>query len=194
MSRCVGARRIRLGAAVSLAGALFACAAAPDRTGPVQYLDRDTAVSFTVAASPLIFTDARPELAARVRDYATVAAASMDRNGQIRYVLLVYLWSTVDPRNEPGAAGPAPDLLLVADDRRFALHPIADRTQPLPPIDRPPVRHFVAAIYGTDLPTLTFLTGARYLSLFRGEGSREARFTLWRDERGPLADFVRSSH
>ena len=194
MSRRMSGRRTRIGVAASLAVALFACAAAPDRSGPVQYLDRDTAVTFTVVVSPLIFTAARPELAARVRDYATVAAASMERNGRIRYVLLIYLWSTVDPRNEPGAAGPAPDLVLAADDRRFALHPIVDRSQALPPIDRPPVRHFTAAIYPTDLPTLTFLTGARYLSLLRGEGSRETRFALWRDERRPLADFVRSSN
>jgi hypothetical protein len=191
--RChAGKRRTRLGAAL-LAAALAACATVPDRSGPIQYLDSDTAVSFTVAASPLIFADMRPELAARVRDYATVAAASMDRNGQIRYVLLIYLWSTVDPRNETGSAGPVPDLILVADDRRFVLRPIADRAQRLPPIDRPPVRHFMAAIYQTDLPTLIFLTGARYLSLVRGDGSREARFALWRDARGSLADFVHSS-
>lgn len=192
MSCRAGGRRTRLGTAF-LAAALVACAAGPDRRGSVQYLDRDTAVTFTVAASPLIFADVRPELAARVRDYATVAAASMDRNGQIQYVLLIYFWSTVDPRNEPGAAGPAPNLILVADDRRFPLSPIADAAQPLPPIDRPPVRHFVGAIYPTDLPTLTFLTGARHLSLVRAEGSREARFALWRDARGSLADLLHSS-
>jgi hypothetical protein len=192
MRRRTGGWRTRLGAA-SLATALVACAAAPDRRGSAQYLDRNTAVTFTVAGEPLVFAAVRPELAARVRDYATVAAASMDRNGQIQYVLLIYFWSTLDPRNEAAAAGRAANLVLVADDRRFALQPIADRAQTLPPIDRPPVRHFVAGIYRTDLPTLTFLTRARYLSLVRGEGSREARFALWRDARGPLASFVHSS-
>lgn len=193
MSTRAAARGARAWVLVSLVTALSACAPATDRTGPVQYLDRDTAVTFTVAARPLIFAHIRPEVAARVRDYATVAAASMDRNGQIEYVLLVYLWSTVDPRNEPATAGPAPDLVLVADDRRFALHPISDPAQRLPPIDRPPVRHFVAAMYRTDLPTLSFLTAVRYLSLLRGKGPREARFELWRDERAPLADLVRSA-
>jgi hypothetical protein len=170
---------------------LGGCAAAPDRT-PVQYLDRDTAVTFTVVAAPLTFAHVRPEVAARVRDYATVAAATMERNGHTDYVLLVYLWSTVDPRNGPGGTRQSPDLVLAADDRRIALHPISDAAQPLPPVDRPPVRHFVGAIYPTDLPTLRFLISARYLSLVRGEGPQAARFELWQDHRASLADWVRS--
>ena len=191
----MAARSARAWALASLAAALGACASVTDRA-PVEYLDRDTAVTFTVVAAPLTFAHVQPEVAARVRDYATVAAASMDRNGQIQYVLLIYFWSTVDPRNDPGTTGPAPDLVLAADDRRIALHPISNPTQPLPPIDRPPVGHFVAALYPTDLPTLRFLTSVRDLSLFRGEGPQEARFEPWRHEReslAALADFVRSS-
>lgn len=174
---------------------LGACASVTDRA-PVQYLDRDTAVTFTVVSVPLTFAHVRADVAARVRDYATVAAASVDRNTEVRYVLLVYLWSTVDPRNESGITGPPPDLVLVADDRRIALHPISDPGQPLPPIDRPPTPHCVAAMYATDLPTLRSLTAVRYLSLVRGEGRQEARFEPWRDEREPLASlaaFVHSS-
>lgn len=193
MNRRTAAIGARAGLLASLVAVLGACAPAAERTGPVEYLDRDTAVTFTVVAHPLIFARVRPDLAARVRDYATAAAASMDRNGQIQYVLLIYLWSTVDPRNEPGATGSAPDLVLAADDRRIALHPISDPAQSLPPIDRPPVRHYVAAMYRTDLPTLRFLTAARYLSLQRSEDGHEARFQLWRDQRDSLADFVRSS-
>jgi hypothetical protein len=175
-----------------LAAALSGCAAVAPRPGPVEYLDRDTAVTFTVVASPLIFARVRPDLAARVRDYATVAAASLELNGETQYVLLVYLWSTVDPRNETAAPGPAPDLVLTADDRRIALRPLASE-QPLPPVDRPPTRHFVAAMYRTDLSTLQFLSTARYLSLLREDGGPEARFRLWRDERQSLTAFVRAS-
>lgn len=192
MNRRTARKGARAALLAMLVAALGGCAPVADRTGPVEYLDRDTAVTFTVVGSPLVFARARPDLAARVRDYATVAAASMDRNGQIQYVLLIYLWSTIDPRNEPGTTGP-PDLILAADDRRIALHPITTTEQPLPPIDRPPAGHFVAAIYGTDLPTLRFLTTARYLALFRGEGRREGRYQLWRDERGSLAGLVRQA-
>lgn len=193
MSRRTVGSRARAWLLAALAAALGACAPVTERSGPIQYLDRDTAVTFTIVTKPLIFAHVRHDVAARVRDYATVAGASMDRNGQIEYILLVYLWSTVDPRNESSAAGPAPDLILAADDRRIVLHPISDPGQPLPPFDRPPVRHFAAAMYRTDLPTLRFLTAVRYLSLLRGEGRHEARFGLWRDERESLADLVRSS-
>ncbi len=193
MNRRAAAKGVRATLLAALAAALGACAPVRDRNGPVEYLDRDTAVTFTVVAAPLVFARERPDLAARVRDYATVAAAAMDQNGQTRYVLLIYLWSTVDPRYEAGAAGPAPDLVLAADDRRIALHPLAGAEQPLPPLDRPPAGHFVAAMYRTDLATLGFLTTAHYVSLFRREGRREARFTLWRDERQSLAGLVRSS-
>lgn len=176
-----------------LTAGLCACASAPDRPGPVQYLDPHTAVHFLVVAKPLIFAHVRPQTAARVRDYATVAAASMDRDGRIEYVLLVYLWSTVDPRNGLGAWGPAPDLTLVADDRRMELQPISYAAQTPPPVDRPPTRHFVAGIYHSDLSTLRYLTQAHYLSLVRGAGSDEARFELWDDERADLAALVRSA-
>jgi hypothetical protein len=175
-----------------LAALLAACAPARERTAPLEYLDRDTAVTFTVVAHPLVFARVRPDLAARVRDYATVAAASMERNGQTRYVLIIYLWSTVDPRNEPGVGRRAPDLVLAADDRRIALHPIDDPAQRLPPLDRPPVAHFVGSLYRTDLATLRFLATARYVSLFRREGRRQARFGLWRDGRASLDDLVRA--
>jgi len=190
VSRGAGRLRARVCTVAAIAMMLGGCASAPDRT-PVQYLDRDTAVTFTVVGAPLTFARVRPEVAARVRDYATVAAAAMDRNGHTNYALLVYLWSTVDPRNGPEVTRQAPDLVLLADDRRIALHPIDDAEQPLPPVDRPPVPHFVAAIYATDLPTLRFLTTARYLSLLAG-GAEGARFELWHDDRQALADWVRS--
>lgn len=183
---------LRAWLAAGMAAGLAACASIPQRSGPVQYLDRDTGVTFVVAARPLIFAHPRPQSAARVRDYATVAAASLDRNGRIQYVLLIYFWSTLDPRDEPGVTGPMADLTLVADDRRILLHRIFDPAQPLPPFDRPPGRASVAGMYGTDLPTLRFLAAARYLSLLRPEGRGEARFELWDDERTSLAALARS--
>jgi hypothetical protein len=176
-----------------LGAALCACASAPDRAGPVQYLDPNTAVHFLAVDKPLTFAHIRPQTAARVRDYATVAAASMDRDGRIEYVLLIYLWSTVDPRYGRGAWAPAPELVLLADDRRIELHPISDSTQLPPPLDRPPTRHFVAGIYHTDRDVLRYLAEAHYLSLVRGSGREEARFELWDDQRASLAALMRAT-
>lgn len=181
-----------LAAALCACLGLCACASTPGQTGAVQYLDRDTGATFMIVGRPLTFAHVRPQVAARVRDYATVAAAYLDRGGRIDYVLLVYLWSTIDPRNEPGPLASTADLVLVADDRRIALIPFEDPGQSLPRIDRPPVRHFAAAIFRTDLPTLRYLIAARYLSLLQGNGGEEARFELWDDERASLAQLVRS--
>jgi hypothetical protein len=171
---------------------LGACASAPTREAPIQYLDPNTGATFMVAARPLIFAHVRPQTAARVRDYATVTAAYLDRSGRIDYLLLVYFWSTIDPRYEPGAGEPPRGLFLVADDRRIALHPLADWGQVPPPVARPPVRHYRAAMYRTDLPTLRYLARARYLSLRRGAGRQAVRFALWADARASLAELARS--
>ncbi len=88
---------------------------------PREYLDEDTAATVTVVAQPLVFANPRTNLAANVRDYVTLAAAAVDRNGKVSYVLIAYFWSTVDPRLR-GAAPPSPEpLVLQADDRRIAL-------------------------------------------------------------------------
>lgn len=192
MTRLAGAKAARGWLLGLLASGLCACAAIPGQAGPVQYLDRNTGATFMIVGRPLTFAHVRPQVAARVRDYATVAAAYLDRGGRIDYVLLVYVWSTIDPRNDPGTAARAAGLALVADDRRIALLPLDDPGQSLPPIDRPPVRHFVAAIYRTDLATLRYLIAARYLSLLRSRDGEGARFELWDDERASLAQLVRS--
>lgn len=177
----------------ALAAGLGACASVPNPAEPIQYLDRNTAVTFTLVAQPMVFAHARPQVAARVRDYATVAAGSMDRNGRMGYVLIIYFWSTVDPRYEPTGSGLAPDLVLAAEDRRIALEPLSDPRQALPPVDRPPAGHWAGAIYPTDLATLRYLTAVRHLWLLRRRGGEEARFDLWEDERACLAALVRSA-
>jgi hypothetical protein len=191
--RAVGGRKgVRAWVLVWLAAGLCACASTPERGEPLQYLDPNTGATFRVVAKPLIFARQRPQLAARVRDYATVAAAYIDRSGRIEYVLIVYLWSTVDPRNEQAAAGSPPDLVLAADDRMIALHPLSDATQRVPPVDRPPVRHFTAGMYRIDPATLRYLTTARHLSLLRGRDPDEVAFEVWDDERPLLTALLRS--
>lgn len=191
MSASAGRRCARAWVFALLAAGLCSCASIADPNQPLQYLDPNTGATFRVVAKPLIFARKRPQLAARVRDYATVAAGYIDRAGRIDYVLLIYLWSTVDPRNEQRAAGP-PDLVLAADDRRIPLHPIDDPAQAVPPVDQPPVRHFWARVYRTDPATLRYLMAVRHLSLLREEEQDEARFELWDDERALFAGLIGS--
>src|SRR5205814_7801600 len=53
--------------------------------------------------------------AANVRDYVTLAAAAVDRNGKVSYVLIGYFWSTVDPRVRSDAM-PSPELLVLRSE------------------------------------------------------------------------------
>jgi len=88
----------RVALPVAMLAALGACVAVAGDKQPREYLDEETAATVTVVAEPLVFALPRPELAANVRDYVTLAAAAVDRNGKLSYVLIVYFWSTVDPR------------------------------------------------------------------------------------------------
>lgn len=189
MSRAKGPAGARTWVLAALASGLCACVSAGDRAGPITYLDPDTGTTFVAVARPLVFSHARSELAARSRDYASVAAASVDRSGRVEYVLLVYFWSTVDPRIAPVKPGPTTGLVLAAEDRRIALEPIS---LAVPPIDRPPARHIIAMMYRTDFATLRYLAAVRRISLLRADTQGTERYRLWDDERTALADLVRS--
>lgn len=178
--------------ALTLAGtaALTACTIAPAH--PPEYLDPDTAASVTTVAAPLVFARAHQDVAANARQYVTVAAVSVDRSGQFDYVLLVYLWSTVDPRL--GAdRHPGQNLILLADDRAVrlvrdtrTLHQVGISTR----LHAPEHMRGQPRIYRTDLQTLKFLAQARRVRLLL-EGDEDARpFDLWTDGREALKQFA----
>src|ERR1700681_3337040 len=101
-----------------LAVQLAACTFAPER--PPEYLDPDTAATVTTVSAPIVFARAHQDVAANARQYATVAAVSVNRSGHYEYVLLVYLWTTVDPRlgidRHPGQ-----NIIMLADDHAIRL-------------------------------------------------------------------------
>src|SRR5215469_5337981 len=80
-----------------LALAIAGCAAAPTPDSS-EYLDPVTAATVTTVTSPMIFARAHQDVSANSRQYLTVAGVTINRSGHYEYLLLVYLWSTVDPR------------------------------------------------------------------------------------------------
>ena len=76
-------------------------AIARDAPPPTEYLDETTGATVTVVDRPLVFARERNERAANLRDYVTLSAASVNRGGKVEYVLVAYLWSTLDPRFAP---------------------------------------------------------------------------------------------
>ena len=190
----VGACRVVVVCGILTAcGTLTACSFAPTR--PPEYLDPDTAASVTTVSRPIVFARAHQDVAANARQYATVAAVSVNRSGHYEYVLLVYLWSTVDPRL--GAhRHPGQNVILLADDHAVrlvrdgrSLHEVGISTR----LHAPEHVHGQPRIYRTDLDTLKFLAQARRVRLLL-EGDEDPRpFDVWEDGRDALAQFA-SAH
>jgi hypothetical protein len=185
-------RALRPAVAVLALGACAAVLAGPK--APLEYLDERTAATITIVGEPLVFACARPELAANTRDYMTVAAAAVNRSGKYTYVLISYVWSTVDPRLRRDPLPNAEPLALQADDRRIELHlsghsaheaGIGELVHAPAGIDTPP------NVYGTDLATLRFLAAARHVTLLADSDGVQQPYELWEDRRPALRAFVR---
>jgi len=142
----------------------------------------------TSVSAPMVFARAHQDVSANSRQYLTVAAVSINRSGRYEYLLLVYLWSTVDPRlgidRHPGQ-----NLIWLADDRAIRL--VRDgRSMKEAGVSRalyaPDHWHGRPRIYRTDRQTLLFLSSAKRLRLVL-EGDDDARpFDVWTDGRRAL--------
>ena len=181
------------GALLALLG-LVADAALAGGNEPSEYLDEQTAATITVVGEPLVFAYPHRELAANARDYATLAAAAVNQAGKISYVLIVYFWSTVDPRLRTDAPPVIEPLVLQGDDRRIQLHlrehsaheaGIGARVHAPPGDPGPP------NVYGTDLATIRYLGAARHLVLLTASDNIPLTYELWEDRRAALRAFVR---
>ncbi len=185
--------RVRL-TALTASLALGTCAALADNKAPKEYLDDETAATVTVVGEPLVFANPRIDLAANVRDYVTLAAAAVDRNGKVSYVLIGYFWSTVDPRLRRDAPPSPEPLVLQADDRRISLalrgHSAHEAGIGVP-VHAPAGTDTPPNVYGTDLATLRFLAEARHLALVADSGGNDFGYDLWEDRRTALREFVR---
>jgi len=175
--------------------AMHGAGALADEAPPArEYLDQRTGATITVVTQPLVFAYARPELAANVRDYATLAAARVNRSGKLTYVLIAYFWSTVDPRlREEPLPAPEP-LLLQADDRRIQLSTHGQRSHEAGigvAVDAPPGSNATPRVYSTDLATLRFISEARQLTLIVDTERSTLTFGLWEDRRPALKGLVR---
>jgi len=174
--------------------ALVSCAAFGASKEPQEYLDEETAATVTVVGQPLLFAYARTDLAANVRDYVTLAAAAVDRNGKISYVLIAYFWSTVDPRLRREPLPSAESLVLQADDRRIELHLQGHSAHEAGigmPVHAPPGDPVTPNVYASDLATLRFIGEARHLNVIATSDGNEVSYDLWEDRRPALRAFVR---
>ena len=160
---------------------------------PEEYLDEHTGATVDVVDSPLIFARERSERAANLRDYVTLSAASVDRGGKLEYVLIAYVWSTLDPRYAPASAL-ADSLLLIAEDRRIRLEANGETPSDLGiarPVHAPPGQEVKPLVFPTDLATLRFIAAARSLAVQTQLGEDTVSYELWDDQRRALDRYVR---
>ncbi len=170
---------------------LFCCkAAGPPR--PNEYLDPVTAAMVSSVTAPIIFARAHQDVAANARQYATVVGTSVNRSGHYEYLLLVYLWSTVDTRLGVGAH-PGDTLVLLADDRAIRMQRDGrslKETGIATPLLAPMHMRGPPRIYKTDRETLRFVSTAHHVRL-QLEGDQDARpFDLWKDGRRQLGELA----
>jgi hypothetical protein len=188
--------------AVILAGmqyALSACTALPSVDAPEEYLDPNTAATISVVGRPLVFARARPNLAAHMRDYVTLAAAAVNRSGKTEYVVIAYFWTTFDAHGQEDATRAEPNsasdtLIVAADDRRIELtlqgHSAHAAGIGLP-VHAPPVRSATPNVYRTDLATLRFIAAARHLAVLKSADDPDSGYEIWEDRRAALSELVR---
>ena len=180
--------------AVILAVVLSACTTLPGTASPEEYLDPETAATISIVGKPLVFAHERPERAAHMRDYVTLAAAAVNRSGKTDYVLVAYDWTTFDEHGRSGETPSASTALVVAaDDRRITLslaghsaHDVGIGT----PVHPPPAGSATPDIYRTDLATMRFIAAARHLVVLKQSDAAATAYPIWDDQRAALGVFV----
>ncbi len=165
--------------------ALAGCASPPQ---PQEYLDPVTAALVTTVSSPMVFARAHQDVSANSRQYLTVAGVSINRSGRYEYLLLVYLWSTVDPRLGTDRH-PGQNLVWLADDRAIRMERDTRSMKESGisrPLYAPEHTRGRPRIYHTDKETLRFLSSTKRLRLVL-EGDDDPRpFEVWTDGRREL--------
>jgi hypothetical protein len=180
---------------------LTACAGGPaafDQSAakgkqPIEYLDEKSGATVTAMDRPLLFARDRSERAANLRDYVTITAATVNRGGKRDYLLIAYIWSTLDARYEP--ARPVADtLVLVADDRRIRLDARGGTPADfgiIRAVGAPAGRTVKPLVFPTDLATLRYVAAARSLQVQANVGDDVLSYILWDDQRKALDRLVR---
>lgn len=167
-------------------------AAPAARDQPREYLDEQTGATVTAVDRPLVFARDRSERAANQRDYVTLVAATVNRGGARDYVLIAYVWSTLDPRYEPAKVDPD-SLVVVGDDRRIRLNANGKTSADLGiarGIDAPQGRAAKPLAFPSDPGTMRFIAAARNLELQARVDDTVVSYILWDDQRRALDRFV----
>jgi hypothetical protein len=158
-----------------------------------EILDQQSGNTLIVVSAPLEFARVRTDVAAHARDYATLVAIEIDKAGSYSDFLLLYRWSTVDPRMSQPPDADQGELHILADGRDIDLEPLADLPVSLEKRQElyvPVHGDLVAHAYRADGATLRYIASSRQLIVRLPKERLDTPFTLFRDGRKALSDFA----
>ena len=171
---------------------LPACSSAP-RAHSQEVFDEQTGNTLLVVAKPLVFARARTDVAAYARDYATLVAVEVDISGKFSDYLLLYRWSTVDPRMSPPPAQAQGELKMSAEGREIDLKPLEQLPVSLSrrkQLHVPDQGAVVAHAYTVDAATLRFIAASREINVRMPQEQLDTPFNIWEDGRVALFQFA----
>jgi len=172
---------------------LPACSGRPPAAASHEFLDERTGTTLSVVAEPLVFARERIDVAAHARDYATLVAVEVDNSGKYREYLLLYRWSTVDPRMSAAPDPQAGELKILADGREIGMMPVEQMPVSLSrrrELHLPPQGGVIAHAYPVDTATLHFIASSRTLAVLMPQEPLATPFQMWEDGRQALEQFA----
>ena len=177
---------------------LLGACSAPE---PVPYrrsIDEHTASTITTVRAPLVYYAEAPDLAVNARDYVDLWAFEVKENAVRRLYVACDVWSTIDRQRVPGTPplptpvqvalrvdGVSEPLRLAGSDLRgigLAAWPF-----PLPPHEGG--QTVFLRVSKDQLRWLAERSTTAEIDLIAADGAART-FSLWRDERASLADFL----
>ena len=158
-----------------------------------QYLDETTAATVTVASEALIFARERTDLAVNARDYISLTAIEVNRSGKRACFWYGYFWTTIDQHGGDPIVSGDDRIVLIADGRPILLRRSGASPRQLgiaaPPTSAP-VRTAIAIMFPVDPEILSYVSEAGDLEVQIDRTGLTEQFTLWRDARRELRQFV----
>jgi len=174
---------------------LAACSDVPP--GPHNLLDEHTGVTLSVVGAPTLFARVHREAVGPVRDYLTLVAVQKDNAGKYTELLLLYRWSAFYQGAQgasPATAPSAERLLIEVDGQSIELQALDRVPTDIPrPKDLfvPETSDVAMNAYLTDFETLKRIAMSHQLLIRLPQDPLDAPFSVWRDGRPALAQFVK---
>ncbi|HYM36063.1 MAG TPA: hypothetical protein VET48_11740 [Steroidobacteraceae bacterium] len=156
-----------------------------------QYLDNTTAATITVGVGTT-FAQARPEIAANLRDYIDVTPIEVNRGGRRALYLVCQFWSTIDRRASAGPFTAKSQLSIVADGRVIALKSSGKTLREAgigDPIDLQSTKSSQTMLMEISVEALRTIANAKQVYANLTNDVTDT-FSLWSDRRTAMVAFI----